>query len=92
LKRLWKTAAALAGALASVFVTGGAAQAETGWGQPDLGCTNSVTIQQSAGRVYAYGVLSCIRAHSGLLPEVALAGGNGKFGVGIARGECSWTA
>ena len=91
MKTFWRTTAALTGALASVFVTGGAAQAETGWGEPNLGCTNSVTIQHSAGRVYAYGVLSCDRDQSGLVPEVGLAGGNGKFGYESNITRCSWT-
>ncbi|MFJ8041126.1 hypothetical protein ACIRBX_11540 [Kitasatospora sp. NPDC096147] len=89
MRKYLRTAAALAGALASVVVAAPAAQAETGAGAPNSGCTNAVSVQRTAGRVYAYGSVSCTGVHGSLAPEVNLSGNGGSVN---AQGQCGNTS
>lgn len=80
MKKTLRTLAVGSIALTCVLTSGAGAQAASGHGKKYHGCTNSISVWRTGGKVYAQGKMTCSSSHSVLRPDAALSSyKNGKL-------------
>ncbi|MFC5188098.1 FG-GAP repeat domain-containing protein [Actinomadura harenae] len=91
MRSIWRAGGVLAGAVAVVMACGTVASASVvGYGEPWEDCVQSVQISHNLGEVYANAATRCKSRHDFLVPTVALAGDQGKYGLEGKMKSCAW--